>query len=89
VERTDNSSLEDAPKPLNRLGMDSANNVLALGMVNGGVRESHDLCQVRDNRLRMRSKVLKQKNLMLRSERLEAWATCDSLGLHGQYEHCC
>jgi len=27
--------------------------------------------------LRMRAKVLKQNNLMLRSERLEAWATSD------------
>jgi hypothetical protein len=36
----------------------------------------------------MRSKVLKQNNLMLRSERrerLEAWATGDSLISDGQY----
>jgi hypothetical protein len=36
----------------------------------------------------MRSKVLKQNNLMLRSERrerLEAWAASDSLILHSQY----
>jgi hypothetical protein len=29
--------------------------------------------------------VLKQNSLMLRSERLEAWAASDSLILHSQY----
>jgi len=40
VERADNPTLEDAPKAFNRLSVDRADNVLALGMVNGGMRES-------------------------------------------------
>jgi hypothetical protein len=35
VERADDTALEDAPKTLNRLGMDRANNILMLGVVNG------------------------------------------------------
>jgi hypothetical protein len=39
LERADNSALEYAPKPLNRLSVDRADNVLALRVVNGRVRE--------------------------------------------------
>jgi hypothetical protein len=38
VERPDNPALEDAPETLNRLGVNGTNDVLPLGMVNGGVR---------------------------------------------------
>jgi hypothetical protein len=38
VERADDPALEDRPKALNRLGVDSADNVLMLGVVNCGVR---------------------------------------------------
>jgi hypothetical protein len=37
VERTDDTALENAPKSFNRLGVNRADNVLALGMVNGRV----------------------------------------------------
>ena len=39
VERADNAALEDRPEALNRLSVDCADNVLALGMVNGAMRE--------------------------------------------------
>jgi hypothetical protein len=35
VERADDTTLENAPETLNRLGVDSANNVLVFGVVNG------------------------------------------------------
>jgi hypothetical protein len=38
VERTDNTPFENAPEALNRLSMNRADNVLVLGMVNGGMR---------------------------------------------------
>jgi len=38
VERADNTAFEDAPETLNRLSVDSTDNVLAFGMVNGCVR---------------------------------------------------
>jgi hypothetical protein len=40
MERADDAALEDAPKPFNRLGVDGADNVLMLGMINGCVRIS-------------------------------------------------
>jgi hypothetical protein len=39
VERADDAALEDAPKALNRLSVNRADNVLMLGMVNGAVVE--------------------------------------------------
>src|SRR5258708_27626080 len=38
VERGDDTELEDATKPFNRLSMDGTDNVLVVGMVNSGVR---------------------------------------------------
>jgi hypothetical protein len=39
VERADDTALEDAPKTLNRLGVDRTDNVLAARVVNGFVRK--------------------------------------------------
>jgi hypothetical protein len=39
VERTDDTAFENRPETLNRLGVNSAYNILVFGMVNGRVRE--------------------------------------------------
>src|SRR5664279_6226114 len=39
VERADHSALEDGPEAFDGLSMDFADNILSLGMLNGGVRE--------------------------------------------------
>jgi hypothetical protein len=39
VERADDTALENAPETLNRLSVDGTDDVLALRMVNGCVRE--------------------------------------------------
>ena len=35
MERANNAALEDRPKAFNRVGMNRANNILALGVING------------------------------------------------------